>query len=773
MTRATTTRLCRLVVASLLPAAALAACGGPPRPGEPDMSRVYEGLADPFPRVGPTTLAGFRILIDPGHGGAFRGTVGQDSLEESKVNLGVSLYLWGLLREAGADVHLTRSSDRDFLTEADSALAFDLQARVDAVDSLRPDLFVSIHHNAQPARDPAYNRIETYYNAGDPASLDLAFAIHRHLVRNLGIGAGEVRQGNYFILRNVNVPAVLGESSYLTHPPVEEKLRLSRAQELEAEAYFLGIADYCRRGIPRVAALGPADSIVAEVPLIECTFEDRGGLGIDPDGVSLLVNGEPARAHFAHDGRRASYRLPWDAPNGVYEVSVSARNLGGNTSPVARTRFTLSHPAALAAITTEPAALPRDGGVLRVHARVLDRRGLPVADGTLVSLSSPALGARTGVVSAPVTHGSAGFDLVIPPGLMRGAALALTCGGRTFESHVPAGTGGAAAWRSLVVRDARTATPIVDARVFTFDSLLAAGSASGLYGFADVPSVTVHAPGYRPTTVAAGADTLRLAPWFDGALLGKRFVIDAQGGPPARTGVGPMGLSGTHVNLRVAVYLEGFLRAAGAGVRLTRTTEEVRLPEDVARMTNRWRADRYLEIRHPASPPESTLAVGAFYFPGSDVGETMARDVGETFAAELGVPFRGAAATVTYPLQQTACPAIVVAAPSIANSDEELRLDSSAYLRKQAYGIFLGILRHFGGAGGARLEVGIAAADPSGWMVTLDDTWTLLTGPGGQAAFGAVPAGEHSITARRGSVITRETIVTSGADARLTITAGP
>ena len=768
MTRSTA-RLHRLLACSLLPAAVLGACGGPPPTGAPDMSRVYEGLADPFPRVDRTTLAGFRILIDPGHGGVFRGTVGQDSLEEARVNLGVSLHLWGLLREAGADVHLTRSADRDFLTEADSALASDLQVRVDAVDSLQPDLFVSIHHNAQPARDPSYNRIETYYNAGDPASLDLAFAIHRHLVRNLGIGVGEVRQGNYYVLRNVNVPAVLGESSYLTHPPVEEKLRLSRAQELEAEAYFLGIVDYCRRGIPRVAMVGPADSLLAEVPTLVYAFEDRGGLGIDPDGVNLLVNGEPARAHLSHDGRRASYRLPWDTPNGAYDVAVSARNLGGNTSPVARARFTLSHPPAMAAITTEPPALPRDGGVLRVRARVLDRRGLPVADGTPVSLSSSALGARNGVVSAQVAGGSADFDLVVPRGVTRDAALALTCGGRTFESRVPAGRAGATGWRSLVVRDAQSGAPLGDARVFAFDSLLVAGSASGLYGFPDAPLVTVQAPGYRPTAVTASTDTLRLVPWFDGALLGKRFVIDPQGGTPRQSGVGPMGLSGAHVNLRVAVYLEGFLRAAGAGVRLTRTSEEVRLPEDVARLTNRWRADRYIEIRHPALPPESALTAGTHFFPGSANGEMMARTVGETFAAALGVPFRGASATVTYALQQTACPAIVVVAPSLAQPDEELRLDSSTYLRKQAYGIFLGILRHFGVTAGARLVIEMRGPGAAHRMVTLDDTWTLLSGPDGLAVFDAVPAGEHRVTVRRGGAWHSHPFSTTGAEARFVI----
>src|SRR5882672_2834062 len=99
----------------LLVLALLAACGGPPpsvtvRP--PDT--VYRQLEDPLPHFDKTLLAGYKILIDPGHGGSFRGTMGADSLEEKKVNLGVALYLWGMLREAGAEVVLTRAMDKDF-----------------------------------------------------------------------------------------------------------------------------------------------------------------------------------------------------------------------------------------------------------------------------------------------------------------------------------------------------------------------------------------------------------------------------------------------------------------------------------------------------------------------------------------------------------------------------------------------------------------------------------------------------------------------------------
>jgi N-acetylmuramoyl-L-alanine amidase len=732
--------------AVLLAALAAASCGGPPPATKPDLSRLYRGLETPMPRIDATALRGFSVLIDPGHGGSFRGTVGQDSLEEAHVNLGVSLYLWGLLREAGAEVHLTRSIDRDFLTELDSTLVLDLQSRVDMVDSLRPDVFISIHHNAQPQRDPAMNRVETYYNAGDPASLDLAFAIHRHLMRNLGIDVGEVRQGSYFVLRNVAVPAVLGESSYLTHPPVEDMLRLSSTQQLEAEAYFLGILDYCRRGVPRVTFVGPADSLQVTVPAVTCEFEDRGGLGIDPDGVRMSLNGDPVNVVPSADGRRATYRMPWDAPNGDYEVRVSARNLGGNTSPVGTRRFSIAHAPAMAAIVTSPPRAPR-GGSVRVRARVLDRRGLAVADGTPVTLKRPA----GHPASAPVQDGAAEFTIPVP----RASTLKieLECGGVRFARDVPVDAAAGRRWRSLQVRDAAGRAPVHTASVTIGDSVAVGGSPTGTYGFLEGETgAHVRAPGFRPEAVT-DADTVSLTAWFGGALHGKRFVLDPEGGAPRLAGAGRLGLSASHVNLRVATYLAGYLREAGAEVRVTRDSEEVRLPEDVVRLTNRWRADRYIEIRHPAVPEESIPAVRSYFFPGSANGRRFAATLGAEIARRLGTPHVGPVATVTYPLQQTACPAIVVACPPISVAAEETRLDRASYLREQAYAVFVGLVRHFGVADTTSLVVTRLEPPRADWLVTLDDTWTLVTDESGRVVFDCLSPGTHAMTLRRGEQV--------------------
>lgn len=736
----------RLILAGLLLSVA---CGGPPKTG---LDRLYRGLAEPLPRIDVSTLANRRILIDPGHGGLFRGTVGRDSLEESSVNLGVALYLWGLLREAGADVYLTRSIDRDFLSESDSSLASDLRRRVVIADSLQPDVLLSIHHNAQPARDPESNSVETYYRAGDPASMNLAFAVHRHLMRNLGIEDGEVRQGNYLILRESEAPAVLGESSYLTHPPVEKKLRLSEIQKLEAEAYFLGLLDYFNRGIPRIHDAAPGDSAYASIPTLTFMVEDDGGSGIDPDGVGMTVDGRSVAPVVDASARRVLYHPPWDLPNGPHELAVSARNLGGNTSSLLRKRFTVDYPPEIVIFDTMPEHLPASGGVFRVRARLLDRRGLVVREGTAATWSASNSETAT---RAAVVGGAVEASFVVGNGTSS-LVLGLECRGRRFEKTVtsePNAPAQEAEVFTFVLVDASTRRPIFDATVLTRDSIVQQGAPLGRYYYRreardeDALSETrIQAPGYQPLAAPESmSDTLEMTPWFDGILAGKRFVVDPEGGRSA----GPLGLAGSYASLQVAEYLAGFLRDGGARVWLTRSNEELRTPEDIARLTNRYGADLYLEIRHGAENPDSGLAVTTYHFPGSRKGSLAARAVLAAMSRRLGLPARGPYEQVTFPLQQTACPAIIVEPPSLSSVEEELRLAESWYQREQAYSVFLGILDHYAAPAAGTAVIVVDDVEPSRWRVTVDGTWTLVTGPVGRVAFDALSAGDHRVTVQK------------------------
>jgi N-acetylmuramoyl-L-alanine amidase len=756
-------RCIRVIGVALLLGAGVFACGG--RPPAPSYDDVYKGLNENLPRLDPSILAGRRILIDPGHGGRFRGTRGQEGLEEAHVNLGVSLYLWGLLRETGAEVFLTRSAEKDFLTSTDSTLAGELAVRTAMVDSLKPHILVSVHHNAQNDRDPSKNSVETYYRFDDRASCDLAFAVHRHLMRNLGIDDGEVRPGNYFLLRNLEIPAIIGEASYLTHPGVEENLRLSEKQRLEAEAYFLGILEYFSRGTPTVESLAPSDSILAEVPTLRFSVSDIGGIGIDPASVELKINERPANAYLSGSGTQLVYPMAWDSPNGPYEIEAGVRNLLGNSSTVRRLRFAIDLPPYTAIFTTEPATLPAVGGTVRVRARLLDRRGLPVADGTTsaIRVSSGEAPDTTvverGFVEIPVRVSDVRSPL----------AVALDVRQKTFQHTIKLGPS-VRGLRRLVIADTLSRAPVRAAAVFHGDSLVAAGAVRGVYFLPinDSADQWIVAAGYEPRRNPSEQDTLYLTPWYDGKLLGRRFVIDPEGGQGPEAGMGALGLSGPFVNLQVALYLAEYLESAGAVVELTRRSEQTLSPRDVVALTNRFRAERYIEIRHRTAPADSGLAVNAYFFPGSGSGKTLAKDLQASAARRLGLAVRVPMEQVTFPLQQTACPAVVVEYPAISSLDEELRLGEPWYQRQQAYGVFAGILAHFEADDSTEVKLRVRAPgdDSANWLVTIDRTWNLLTGPDGWATFTGLPRGRsHAVDVRRGRSLARTWISPDGAGA--------
>ena len=210
-------KITTMSISMLLAAALLAGCGGQ----KTVYDSLYSDLSEDLSVSDPSVLAGRRIVIDPGHGGEYDGAIGADSLSEAEVNLGVALYLWGLLRDAGAEVHMTRSSDRDFLPEgaAESGtglaalLRVDLTERIARANEFEPEVFISIHHNSNIALDRQRNGVEIYYRGTDHgASLELATDVHTHLARNLGISGTTIKTGNYFVLRNSKAgAAVLGE----------------------------------------------------------------------------------------------------------------------------------------------------------------------------------------------------------------------------------------------------------------------------------------------------------------------------------------------------------------------------------------------------------------------------------------------------------------------------------------------------------------------------------------------------------------------------------
>ncbi|MDO4744217.1 MAG: N-acetylmuramoyl-L-alanine amidase [Clostridia bacterium] len=184
-----------------------------------------------------------KIFIDPGHGGPDPGAVGNGVTEEF-VNLNVSLELARLLRNAGFDVRVYRTtSDENVLNDKNA----DLRNRAETANRWGADYFISIHTNS--SERPAAQGVEAYvYRLGTTAER-LADSIVDSVSENLGSVNRGVMQANFAVLRRTDMPAVLVELGYLTNATEALNLNSPAWQRAVAAAIFEGIVNYT--GLPR------------------------------------------------------------------------------------------------------------------------------------------------------------------------------------------------------------------------------------------------------------------------------------------------------------------------------------------------------------------------------------------------------------------------------------------------------------------------------------------------------------------------------------------
>lgn len=184
-----------------------------------------------------------KIFIDPGHGGPDPGATGNGVIEEF-VNLNVSLELARLLRDAGFDVRLYRTtSDENVLANKNQ----DLRSRAQTANEWGADYFISIHTNS--SERPAAQGVEAYVYRLGTTSERLAQSIVDSVSDNLGSVNRGVMQANFAVLRRTNMPAVLVELGYLTNSTEALNLNSPAWQKAVAAAIFEGIVDYT--GLPR------------------------------------------------------------------------------------------------------------------------------------------------------------------------------------------------------------------------------------------------------------------------------------------------------------------------------------------------------------------------------------------------------------------------------------------------------------------------------------------------------------------------------------------
>jgi N-acetylmuramoyl-L-alanine amidase len=248
-----------------------------PQPREealgPERKHVQGNPSDGPKPISSARESRWHVIIDAGHGGKDPGATGPSGLVEKDVVLDIAIRLRDLMRrELPWRVTLTRDTD----------VFIPLEERTAIANSAGADLFVSIHANAAE-RSEAHG-IETYFLdlASDEQSMRVAARENatplskvndlQHILRDLlmtskrnesSLLAGSVQRAMvqappagknsrdlgvkhapFLVLMGAEMPAILIEAGFISHPVEERRLADPKHRAQVARAIFEGIKDY-------------------------------------------------------------------------------------------------------------------------------------------------------------------------------------------------------------------------------------------------------------------------------------------------------------------------------------------------------------------------------------------------------------------------------------------------------------------------------------------------------------------------------------------------
>jgi len=197
-------------------------------------------------------------------------------------------------------------------------------------------------------------------------------------------------------------------------------------------------------------------------------------------------------------------------------------------------------------------------------------------------------------------------------------------------------------------------------------------------------------------------------PLYARYLKGVKICLDPGHGGDAhkpRYKRGPTDYREAVMNWRVANHLKGFLEQAGALVKLTRDGDEFVSLKDRVRIANEWGADIFISMHHNAASP-SVNRTGTWFHLQPDFQPSnldLARYIQHGVADAIrlpgvdGVPLKSdqlmydTGFGVLRGLDMAAC---LCEASFFTNPYEEYRLKKDWYLKREAYGYFLGLARY-------------------------------------------------------------------------------
>ena len=189
---------------------------------------------------GSQSLAGKRIVIDPGHGGSHVGTAAGNVTEKS-MTLKYALALRDKLESLGATVTLTRTGDSHLASDDHD----DLVARADMARNNGTDLFISLHMDGSTSSTANGSSVHYFNEYSYEASVKVAAQMQAvYDSYNPGGQKRGARWDPFLVTRIHDCPAMLVECGFLTTPSNLELLINDSFMNDLAAAIASGIQDY-------------------------------------------------------------------------------------------------------------------------------------------------------------------------------------------------------------------------------------------------------------------------------------------------------------------------------------------------------------------------------------------------------------------------------------------------------------------------------------------------------------------------------------------------
>lgn len=221
------------------------------------------------------------VVIDAGHGGHDSGCLGSKT-KEKDIALAISLKLGEYIEKNFPEVKVTYTRKTDVFVE--------LYKRAQIANDLKADLFICVHCNANPSKNPygtetyvmglhktqanlevaekenasillednysknydgfdpnsteAYIIFSLYQNAFMDQSLSLASKVQKQFKEKLGLLDRGVKQAGFLVLWKTAMPSILVETGFLTNVKDEQFLSSVKGQEYIASGIYKAFKQY-------------------------------------------------------------------------------------------------------------------------------------------------------------------------------------------------------------------------------------------------------------------------------------------------------------------------------------------------------------------------------------------------------------------------------------------------------------------------------------------------------------------------------------------------